>query len=116
MEKKRHIVHGECNLFEVDGVPEGATKVIPNSSMIAGGGMIVANSETSGNHHVIEMREGVEFYEKDGTLYMKNTKPTNIKCVHEGRHDTIEMPASVWKRRIAKEFDYFTMEKRNVAD
>ena len=113
---KRHIVHGEANLFEVDSIPDGAKKLIPSSAMIAGNGLIIAESETSGNHHVIEMKAGVEFFEKDGTLYMRNTQPTTVNCVHAGRHDTVDIPPSIWKRKIAKEFDYLTMEKRNVAD
>lgn len=115
--KKRHYVHGECNLFEVDSIPVDAKKIIPTKEQLAKNGFIVAKSESVGNHHCIAVNDGIEFYEDDkGTLYMRNTKPTNIFCVHEGRHDTITIPPSTWKRKIAKQFDYLANIKREVAD
>lgn len=114
--KKRHMSHGEFNLFEVDGIPDGAKRVYPTKGQISKGGFIVAPSETTGNHHCIEMDETVEFYEKDGVLYMKNTEPTSLFCVDEARHDTITVPPSIWKGKPSKEVDHLLKMKRNVAD
>lgn len=114
--KKRAISHGEFCLFEIDEIPEGATRITPTKEQLAKNGFIVAPSETTGNHHCIAINNGVEFYEKNGTLYMRNTQPTKLFCVDEKRHDTIEIPATTWKGKAAKEVDHLRQIKRNVAD
>lgn len=114
--KKRHMSHGEFNLFEVNDIPKDAKRVFPSKAQIAKNGFIVAPSETTGNHHCLEIKETVELYEKDGVLYMRNTEPTNLFCVDESRHDTIEVPPSIWKGKPSKEVDHLLKLKRNVAD
>jgi hypothetical protein len=117
MKKKQYKGHGEVIFLEIDGLPDGAKKIIPNSSMITKGGLIVGQSETSGNHHCVEMVEGVEFYERDGVLYMKNTKPTKAFCsLDRARHPDVELEPKVWKIKIQKEFDLLERVRRNVAD
>ena len=104
--KKIYKGHGEVLFLEIDSIPKEAKKVIPNSSMIAGKGLIVGESETSGNHHCVEMKEGVEFFESNGVLYMKNTEPTQAFCsLDRARHPEIELEPKVWKIKIQKEFD-----------
>ncbi len=115
--KKKYKGHGEALFLEVDELPKDAKKVIPNGSMLAAGGLIVANSETSGNHHVVELKEGVEFFERDGVLYMKNTQPTKAYCsLDRTRHPEIELEPKIWKIKIQKEFDLLERVRRNVAD
>ena len=108
---KRHYSHGEMNIFESTEVPEMAKLVSPKS-----GKYIVADSETTGNHHCVKEAEGVELYEKDGVLYLKNSVEAEVFCVHEGRHDTITLDPGVWELEAAQEYDYLTEEKRAVAD
>ena len=76
----------------------------------------IANSETTGNHHLVENIEGCEFYELDGVRYMKNSNPTNVKCVLTDRHDTFEIPAGTWEFGTQKEYDPFTARMQNVRD
>lgn len=116
--KKRHIGHGECNFFEVGGIPSTAKKVKPSQDQIYNGAFFkVANSETTGNHHLVKLTEDVELYEDtDGTLYLRNLNQNEISCVDSKRHDTIELPASTWKLKPSKEVDHLTQMKRNVAD
>ena len=116
MKKKRHYSHGEFNLFEIDGIPKGATRIYPTKEQIAKNGFIIAPSEISGNHHCVEMTDTVEFYQKDGVLYLKNTEPVNLFCVDESRHDTIEVPPSIWKGKPSKEVDHLLKLKRDVSD
>lgn len=117
MKKKRHISHGEVNLFEVDRIPKTAKKIKPSQQQLVGNGFIIANSETTGNHHLVKLAPGIEVYEDtDGTIYIRNTNITELSCVDTKRHDAVELPASTWKRKPAKEWDYTKEEKRNVAD
>ena len=117
MDKKKYKGHGEVIFLEIEDLPESVRKLIPSSEMIAGGGLIVGQSETSGNHHCVEMVDGVEFFERDGTLYMKNTKPTKAFCsLDRARHPDVELEPKVWKIKIQKEFDLLERARRNVAD
>lgn len=116
MKKQAHR-HGEVRFFEVDRLPVGCSKVIPNSEMITKGGLIVGKSETSGNHHCVELKNKVSFFEECGVLYMKNDEPTRAFCSLDSlRHPDIELPAKVWRIRIAKEFDLLERVRRNVTD
>ena len=107
---KKHYSHGEVTIFETDQIPKNAKKI--NTK----GEIILADSETTGNHHCLEAKKGVEIYEKDGIFYLKNEIPVKIYCKLQNRHDTIELNPSIWEIDKAKEYDYLTMEKRNVAD
>jgi len=104
--------HGELCIFE-------SNKIIPtDAKKLKGDGkkFIVAPSETSGNHHCIEEKEGVELYEKDGVMYLKADEPVDVFCVMKDRHDTITLEPGVYEIEPAKEFDYISGEKRNVQD
>ena len=103
------ILHGEVRLTKVNAV-QG------NKINTKGEYHIIAPSETSGNHHVIDLKKGVEIYEKDGTLYMKNEVETDVRCVVKDRHDNITLEPGIWEIGSQQEYDYLTMEKRNVAD
>lgn len=116
MKKLRHITHGELNFFEVTGIPKGAKRIYPSKEQIASGGFILAASETTGNHHCVEVADHVEFYEHEGTIFVKNTAEAKLFCVDETRHDTVLMPKTVWKRKIKKEVDHVLKIKRNTAD
>lgn len=104
--------HGELGIFETNKeIPEGAKKIKPKNSRY-----IVADSETTGNHHCVKEAQGVELYEKDGVMYLKNEVPAEVYCVIEERHDTLTLPPGKWEIEPAKEYDYLNEEVRNVAD
>ena len=109
--KKRIYLHGECIIKEVENLPENLKERNDESSIM------IAESETVGNEHRIKVKEGVEFFETaDGTLYMRNTVPTDVYCLHEQRHDTIEIPEGIWEIDKAKEYDYLKHEIVVVRD
>lgn len=107
---KKQYSHGEVTIFETNSIPEGAKKITKK------GEIILADSETTGNHHCLQSQEGCEIYEKNGVFYLKNEVPVKVYCKIENRHDTIELQPSIWEIDKAQEYDYLTMEKRNVAD
>lgn len=109
--KKRVYLHGECIIAEISELPQNLKKRKDKESIM------VAESETIGNEHRIKIKDGVEFYEDEkGILYIKNTVPTEVYCLHANRHDTITLPESIWKIDKAVEYDYFTQQTIHVAD
>jgi len=105
------VLHGEVSLRKVNSIPKSAKKVT-----IKGQYHIIAESEVSGNHHVIDIKDGVEFYEQDGVLYLKNDVETDVRCVVKERHDNITLSPGIWEVDKQQEYDYYTESHRNVAD
>lgn len=110
-DKKRMYLHGECIIKEIEKLPENLEKREDEDSIM------IAESETVGNEHRIRVKEGIEFFEDEsGTLYMRNTTPTEVYCLHEQRHDTIEIPEGIWEIDKAVEYDYSAHMERKVVD
>jgi len=85
--KKRIYFHDECVIAELSELPKNLKARNDKDSIM------IAESETVGNEHRIEIKESVEFFEDaNGVLYMKNTVPTDVYCLHAERHDTINLP------------------------
>lgn len=117
--KQRHLSHGEVNLFEIDNIPTSAKKIDPlkRPELYNNKFFIIAPSESTFNHHLVELTPGVTIWEDtDGTIYIRNENATQVSCVDTKRHDTIELPPSIWKRKPSKEVDHLRQLKRNVAD
>lgn len=104
------ILHGECGILQCQ-IPADATAV-----KLANNCLVLADSETTGNHHVLDVIPGVEVLEKDNKRFIRNSVPAKVRCVHTDRHDALTVPAGEWELVIAQEFDYFEMSKRNVRD
>lgn len=109
--KKRMYFHGECIIAELSELPKNL-KVRNDKDSI-----MIAESETIGNEHRIKIKEGVEFFEdENGVLYMKNTVPTEVYCLHTERHDTITLPEGLWQIDKAVEYDYLSAKVIEVRD
>ena len=112
MKKRKQVyLHGECIIKEVESLPENIQQREDKDSIM------IAESETVGNEHRIKVKEGVEFFEDtNGTLYMRNTAPTEVYCLHTARHDTIEIPEGIWEIDKAVEYDYLSQQVIEVRD
>ena len=112
MKKNEVILHGECMVF-VSELPSTAKKMKINNKFV-----IVAPSETTGNHHVVDGCPGVEFFEgENGTLYMQNSVDTKIRCVIDSRHDEIVIPAgNTYEFGSQMEYDPFAARLQKVRD
>ena len=109
--KKRMYFHGECVIAEITKLPKNLKARNDKDSIM------IAESETVGNEHRIRVKEGVEFYEDaHGILYMKNTVPTEVYCLHAERHDTIVLPEGFWQIDKALEYDYLSANVIKVRD
>lgn len=111
--KKKIILHGECIVAQCSGLPADAVAETHNGKVV-----IVANSEVTGNHHVIANKPGVTFWNSKttGKRYMNSTVPTDISCVMAERHTTIDIVPGTYVIGIQQEYDYIAQAKRNVAD
>jgi hypothetical protein len=112
MKSNEIILHGEATVFP-SIIPTAAKKKrIKRDSFV-----VVANSETTGNHHVVDALEGVDFYETEaGTLFMENSVETKIRCVHENRHDAITIPPGTYEFGTQQEYDPFAARMQKVRD
>lgn len=111
MKDNEVILHGEAMIFK-SLIPATARLKKIESPFI-----VIANSETTGNDHVVDVVDGVEFYEgEDKTLYMESSARTQVRCLHEERHDTIEIPAGTYEFGIQTEYDPFTARLQQVRD
>lgn len=105
--------HGEVILIKTDKLPEGLKLV----DKFKKGCFKLADSETSGNFHLLEAKEGVELFEDaTGVLWLKNEVPTDVYCAVKERHDNITLEPGIWEIDRAQEFDYLTGMKRKVSD
>lgn len=110
--KKLVYFHGEVTIISGAKMPAGLKKLADKN-----GRYILANSETSGNHHVLVAQDGVDVYEGiDGTLYLHVEDEATVKCVLENRHDAQVLPTGdyIVKRKV--EYDHLTQTPRVVAD
>lgn len=109
--KSAAILHGECGIIQTK-IPADAEPLDtpPNNCLI------IADSETTGNHHVMDIEPGIEILKKGNQRFVRNSVSANVRCVVADRHDTLTVPPGEWELVIAQEFDYFEMSKRNVRD
>jgi hypothetical protein len=106
------ILHGEAMIFPSE-IPSTAKKIKPSNGLFH----IIADSETTGNHHVIDAIDGVEFFQDvDGKTYMRNSKPTKVRCVMTERHSPIDIEPGTFEFGIQKEYDHFAQNLVNVRD
>jgi len=110
MKQIKAILHGECILSQSSLPTDAILEEIKDPFVI------IANSEVTGNHHVIDMKPGVEVYKSGTKRFIKNSGPTQVRCVIAERHNAIDLAPGVWEVGIQQEFDYFAMAKKNVAD
>ena len=140
--------HGDVLLEPAKGIPKGATKLDPNVCRcktfdLCAKHFIFAHGEVSGHVHqaVVEAETkepAIEFYEKDGVLYVKNVsdQPAHIvqshglasasdiahleKCYQaEGLHAPIKeaiAPGQVFRIDFPQEFNWWTGEIERARD
>ena len=98
-------------------LPAEAKAIKPNADAYH----IIADSETSGNHHVVDYAPGVQFFEvenKDGskTFFMKNEVATQVRCLHDNRHGTETLTPGTYEFGVQEEFDHVAQHVRKVRD
>lgn len=118
MTNEHVILHGEAMIFPVNEIPADAVQIAPTKPEFH----IIADSETTGNHHVVSTllsenkSDKVRFFKKNDTVYMQNDEPTEVSCVHTDRHSPITIPPGVYEFGTQQEYDHFEQHLRNVRD
>lgn len=112
MKSNEVILHGEVYLTPVIKIPVNSKKIKSSNKSYH----IVADSETSGNHHVVDIQKDTQFFEDNGKIYLNSPTPTKIRCLHKNRHDTIEIPAGTYEFGTQQEYDPFLARMQNVRD
>lgn len=107
-------LHGECVIKQAN-LPSDAVPCT-DLKLTESGAVIIADSETTGNHHVIDAGPGVNFFSKGDTRYVVSTKSFNVRCVLAARHDTVQIPPGTYQIGYQQEYDYITQSLRNVRD
>jgi hypothetical protein len=106
------ILHGEAMIF-TSTLPKSVKRIEPSNKSYH----IIADSETTGNHHVVDAVEGVEFYmNDDGTMYMVAENETQVRCVHADRHDTIKIAPGTYEFGTQQEYDHMAQHLQKVRD
>ena len=104
------ILHGEAMIFR-SALPQDATEITPSNKEYH----IIADSETTGNHHVVDAVPGVRFFKNGaGTTYMQNKNKTAVRCVLKDRHSAITIAPGTWEFGIQQEYDHFAHKLRAV--
>lgn len=112
MKNNQVILHGEAMIFK-SKLPETAKKIVTTNESYH----IIADSETTGNHHVVDVDEGVEFYmDENGTMYMVNEVETSVRCLMENRHSTVPLETGTWEFGVQQEYDHFAQHLQKVRD
>lgn len=112
-------LHGECVLRQAT-LPEDAQQLsltdLKRVSVTDGVAAIIADSETTGNHHVVMLDDTVKFFEKAGTRFVTSRETIKVRCVLKERHDEMVLPAGTYQIGFQQEYDYLTQSLRNVRD
>ena len=74
------VLHGEAMILPAD-LPADAVEIKPSNKDYH----IIADSETTGNHHVIDTVPGTRFWSSGGKTFMTNERETRVRCVHPAR-------------------------------
>ena len=81
--------------------------------------LILADSETTGNHHMLQVIEGVHTYRDEDLdkFFVRPEVETKIYCKLDNRHtDLILKKGYTYEIEKAKEWDHLEQEIRNVRD
>jgi hypothetical protein len=106
------ILHGEAMIFQSQ-LPSNAKKIESSNKQYH----VIADSEVTGNHHVVDCVEDTEFFmDENGTMYMKNSKPTQVRCLIKDRHTAIPLEAGTWEFGIQQEYNHIAQHARNARD
>src|SRR3990167_6351737 len=76
-------------------------------------GFVFAEGEHTGHYHAVEEEDGVEFYELNGTLFLKTEKEVDLT---NQEHNTITIEPGIYKIGRVREMDYTSLMERTVAD
>ena len=99
---------GDVLFLAIDELPVDAKPV-----KMRNGKYILAEGEATGHNHCIEAENGVELFEKDGTLFLRNSVPVITR--HQEHHE-VSLEEGIWEVGRVSEIDPFGNEMHRVRD
>lgn len=105
---KNQLQQGDVLLEKIKSIPTQAKKKKPEKR-----GYILAEGEHTGHFHAITAEEGIEFYEYEGTLFLRTDH--EVELTHQ-EHNTVMVEPGTYKIGRVREMDYTQMMVREVAD
>lgn len=106
------VLHGEAMIMPAS-LPADAVEIKPSNDNYH----IIADSETTGNHHVIDTVPGTRFFKSGSRTFMTNEKETRVRCVHPARHNAITLSPDTYEvGENQLEYDHFAQNLRKVRD
>ncbi len=109
-------LHGEVCIRKSQGIIPKDAKLIK----AVDGSYKIADSETTGNHHLLEDVKGLQVFEKDGVFYVRPETPVTMRCVDQKRHDNVTIEPCKENEILIfdkqQEVDHLTDEVFNVRD
>jgi len=108
-------LHGECIIQESILPSEVKAVQLP---MYGEKAAIIAASEVTGNHHVIDMVPGINFFEEASSLkrFVQNSVPMTVRCVMADRHTEVVVPPGTYHLGVQQEYDYVKEQLIKVRD
>lgn len=109
---------GDVIFVKIDSIPAGAKKVTPQRKS----GYVLAEGEATGHAHVLTAEPGVELFERDGMLFIKNpdvaatVKHVEVDDSPTKEHKPVEIHKGTWEIRPGKEYDHFKEEANQIRD
>lgn len=98
--------HGDLLLGTVSEIPDGAILINAKD------GYVIERGEGVHTHIFPDVRE-IEVYEKDGQIYVRINKQTELDHEEHGRQT---VKRGILKKFLERVFDYEQMEARKVVD
>ena len=98
--------HGDVLLVKINEIPKGAKQldIQPGFVLERGDGV---------HTHVFPDVQGIEVFEKDGEIFVRVMKTTELDHEEHGRQT---VKPGIYKRRIERVWDYETLEARRTVD
>ena len=107
---KTKIQQGDILLLKVNIDITSATKLSKDKR-----GIVLAEGETTGHYHAIEVDENEAELIRIGEKMLLNVKSDYATLKHQ-EHKPIDIPKGVWEVGRVQEYDYFSQMKRPVVD
>jgi hypothetical protein len=113
MKERRFVAfHGDICIRQIDDIPKSAMRNVEHDGILARG-------EITGHSHRVSVGPGgekVEFFGATGAEETFMKVPASGATVTHEEHNALVLTGGLYKSDIAREYDHFGEEARNVTD
>lgn len=105
--------HGEVRIVRHENIEISGQKIEAKEDII------LADSESTGNHHMLQVIDGVHVWKDElaDKFFVQPEKPTKIYCKLDNRHTDYELKEGyTYEIYKAREYDHITKIQRKIID